>query len=182
MSISVKKAVVGIALSVVGVGLVIPVAFWFVALALDRAFGLKPMFGKPSSQILSAAAILVGAFWISWAYSFLLFVGKGLPLELFGRAFHPTRILVTTGPYAYTRNPVVLGLLFVLLGVAILGGSISGLVMVPIVAVLTLLYLLAFEEKGLVGRFGADYEEYRRNVPRLVPRISPYIHEPVTGP
>ena len=182
MSVGVKKAVFGLALSVIGIALVIPFAFWIAALALDRSFALKPILGRPTSQILSAGSILVGAFWISWAYSYLLFVGEGLPLELFGKALHPTRILVATGPYAYTRNPMILGLLFVLLGVALLEGSISGLILVPTAALLAFLYLAEFEEKTLVERFGNDYEQYRSNVPRLIPRITAYIHEPAAGP
>ncbi|OFX15576.1 MAG: hypothetical protein A2Z18_10000 [Armatimonadetes bacterium RBG_16_58_9] len=182
MSVGAKKAVVGIAAGLIGIGLLIPVAFWFAALALDRAFHLRPVLDRPATQILSAGSILIGAFWVSWAYSYLLFVGKGLPIELFGWAFHPTRTLVTTGPYAYTRNPVVLGLLFLLLGVSFLEGSISGLVMVPVVALLALIYLAAFEEKGLAARFPEDYPEYRRNVPRLLPRVTPYVHEPAIGP
>ena len=182
MTVGVKKAVFGIVASLVGIGLAIPIAFWFAARAIDRALHLSPVIDAPATQILSAGSILVGAFWISWAYSYLLFVGKGLPLEAFGRAFHPTRVLVTTGPYAYTRNPAVLGMLFLLLGVALLEGSISGLVMVPIVAVLTFIYLAVFEERGLAARFPDDYPEYRQNVPLLRPRLSAYVHEPAAGP
>ena len=182
MSVGAKKAVFGLVLGTIGIGVVVPLAFWFVALALDRSFGLKPILGEPTSQILCAACVLIGAFWISWAYSYLLFVGKGLPVELFGRALHPTSVLVTTGPYAYTRNPMILGVLFVLLGVALLEGSISGLVLVPISALATFLYLAEFEEKGLVRRFGKDYEQYRGEVPRLFPRFSAYMHEPAPEP
>ena len=177
MTVGVKKAVVGMTLSVIGAGCVIPLAFWALSSTLDAAFRFGPLLGPPLAQMLAAAFILIGAFWISWAYSYLLFVGKGLPLELFGRALHPTKFLVTTGPYAYSRNPVILGILFVLLGVACLTRSVSGLALVPILAIVSGLYLSFFEEKGLVARFGAEYEEYRGNVPLIVPRFTPYIHE-----
>jgi len=76
---------------------------------------------------------------------------------------------------------MVLGILFILLGVAFLARSISGIVFVPILAALFKLYLVEFEERALVARFGADYEEYRRNVPSLIPRFTPYVHEPVAN-
>ena len=109
-------------------GIAAPVVFWFISRWLDREIGFGPIMSAPISLILGAAAILFGVFWVSWAHSYLLFVGKGVPLEVFGWAIHPTRVLVTTGPYAYTRNPMALGLLFILLGVAFLRGSISGLI------------------------------------------------------
>ncbi|MCL5103453.1 MAG: isoprenylcysteine carboxylmethyltransferase family protein [Armatimonadetes bacterium] len=181
MTVSVKKAIVGLAISVVAFGFLLPLAFWLLATAIDRAFGWNPILSKPISQILTAASALIGMFWISWSYSYLVFVGRGLPQEAFGIALHPTEVLVTTGPYAYTRHPMVIGILFVLLAVTFLEQSIAGLILLPVVAVLILAYELEFEERGLARRFGADYEEYRRNVPMLIPRLEPYVHEPAAA-
>ncbi len=181
MSMGIKKTVVGLTVSLFLVEICVPVAFWFVAIALDRALGLRMNLPEPVPQILSATCLLIGVFWISWAYSYLVFVGEGLPLEVFGRALHPTRILVTTGPYAYVRNPMLLGLLFVLFGVAFLGRSTSGLILTPIIGVAAIVHMVEFEEKGLARRFGADYEEYRRNVRAIFPHLRPYIHEPVAA-
>jgi protein-S-isoprenylcysteine O-methyltransferase Ste14 len=177
MTVTVKKAVFALVVSVVALGVAVPVAFWFACNALDAALGLQPVIPRPVSLILAAAAVLIGVFWATWAYSYLVFVGKGVPLEAFGRALHPTRFLVTAGPYAYVRNPMMLGLFFGLLGVACLARSLSGLILVPIIAALFLIYAKRFEEPHLVRRFGADYEEYRGNVPSLIPRLSPYVHE-----
>lgn len=181
MTVSVKKAVFGLAVTLLAMGIAAPVAFWFVCTALDSALGMEPVIPKPVSLILAAAAILVGVFWATWAYSYLVFVGKGVPLEVFGRALHPTRYLVTAGPYAYTRNPMMLGAFFALLGVACMARSLSGLILVPIIAALFLVYAAHFEEPHLVRRFGADYEEYRRNVRSLIPRLAPYVHETVAN-
>lgn len=178
MTVHIRRVVLGVVAMFLGMGVAAPLAYWLICTSLDKAFGFGTLVAMPISLILAAASILVGVFWISWSYSYLVFVGKGLPFEAFGRALQPTRELVTTGPYAYTRNPMILGELFILLGVAFLAGSISGVCLVPIVTVLVYAYLVEFEEKALVRRFGADYEEYRRNVPSLVPRLSPYIHEP----
>ncbi len=176
MSIPARKSALGIAISLIVFGLGLPVAFWLLAVAIDQALGLTPLLPRSLSLILAATAALIGVFWVSWSYSYLVFVGKGLPLEAFGRALHPTRILVTTGPYAYVRNPMVIGMFFILLGAAFLRGTLSGFVVIPVLMALVALYLAEFEEKALVRRFGADYEEYRDNVPLLIPRVSPYTH------
>jgi protein-S-isoprenylcysteine O-methyltransferase Ste14 len=77
---------------------------------------------------------------------------------------------------------MVVGALFILLGIAFLRRSLAGIAMVPALAAVAAAYLVAFEEKALVKRFGADYAEYRRNVPMVIPRLNPYIHEPVSTP
>lgn len=177
MTLGVRKAVFGLAVHLLAVGVFVLAAFWLLATLIDRLLGWGPVLGEPVAQVLGATALLTGVFWVSWAYSYLIFVGKGLPLEWFGVALHPTRVLVTTGPYAYVRNPALIGLLFLGLGVAFLAQSLAGILLVPLFAVLIAAFLLGIEEKGLAKRFGADYEEYRRNVPLLIPRLKPYIHE-----
>jgi protein-S-isoprenylcysteine O-methyltransferase Ste14 len=174
MTVSKRKAVFGIAFSLVLIGVAAPAAYWYIAQALDRAFGFEHIGDSPALLILAAFSFLVGLFWVSWAYTYLLFVGKGLPLEVFGTALHPTRVLVTTGPYAYTRNPSIIGMLFLLLGVALLERSISGLVMLPVVVAIIIPYLIIFEERALGARFGDEYAHYRSSVPLLIPRFIPY--------
>lgn len=178
MSVPVKKAVVVITISIIIILIAIPVAFWYITLGIDHAAGWSRIIGEPASSILSAMSVLVGLFWITWAYSFLLFVGKGLPLEAFGYAVHPTEYMVTTGPYAYTRNPMVLGMLFIFLGIAFFRGSISGLWLMPLIGIIIYLYLVRFEEPELIRRFEQEYERYRRSVPTLFPRLKAYVHIP----
>jgi len=175
MAMGLKKAVIGLALSVVAVAVFLLAGFWFLATLIDRALGWGPILGTPISQVLGATALLIGLFWVTWSYSYLVFVGEGLPLEWFGVAVHPTRVLVTTGPYAYVRNPAVIGLLFMGLGVACVAHSLAGVILAPVIGVLAAGYLVVFEEKGLARRFGGEYFEYRRNVPLLIPKLAPYM-------
>lgn len=99
----------------------------------------------------------------------------GLGLREFRRAdttFDPHRIdetsaLVTSGPYRFTRNPMYVGLLAVLVGIGLVLGEIGALVIGAFlfVAVLTALQIRP-EEAMMVRLFGAEYEEYRRRVRR----------------
>lgn len=86
----------------------------------------------------------------------------------------PTTHLVVSGPYAYTRNPMISGVAFVLLGEAALFGSVAVLGLSAIFAAVNTLYFRLSEEPGLLERFGLEYEEYRRHVPMWIPRLTPW--------
>jgi protein-S-isoprenylcysteine O-methyltransferase Ste14 len=178
MSISTGKAILGTLISAIVLMVLVPVGTYFAGTALDVTLGLRSLRTSMALTISSAACAALGVFWISWAYSYLLFVGKGLPIEVFGRALHPTRYLVTTGPYAYTRNPILLGVLFLIVATALFARSKAGLALAPLTAGVAILYLMLFEENALLRRFGDDYRRYRRCVPLLLPRLSSYVHEP----
>lgn len=158
---------------VIAVLIGVPVAYFVVSSAIDRILALSPLPSPPLDiyPFLAAFFLVIGLFWVFWAYSYLHFVGLGAPVEIFRVALLPTELLVTTGPYAYTRNPMFLGLLFVMLAVALYGMSISGLMMLPIIAIAGLEYLRAYEEPVLKKRFGQEYSSYRRSVPALIPGI-----------
>lgn len=172
------KKFAGLWVALVVFGLVVPGVFYLVVSWLDDISGLSPLLPEPSNMFAAVIALAIGLFWVLWSYSYLHFVGKGSPVEAFGIALYPTQTLVTTGPYSYTRNPMVLGLLFVLLAIVFVANSIAGLILIPILALLAVAYLKAFEERGLVRRFGEDYVEYRKAVPVLVPTFRPYAGSP----
>jgi protein-S-isoprenylcysteine O-methyltransferase Ste14 len=87
----------------------------------------------------------------------------------------PTSRLVVRGPYRYVRNPMISGVLFILLGEAALLGSVSLLIWFAAVFAVNAVYLPLLEEPGLSRRFGDDYERYRAHVPRWLPRVRPWI-------
>ena len=81
------------------------------------------------------------------------------------------------GPYRHVRNPMITGVLLVLLGEAALLGSLGVLAWAAIFFAINAVWFRLVEEPGLVRRFGADYDEYSRNVPRWVPRGTPWRPE-----
>lgn len=85
--------------------------------------------------------------------------------------FDPPRRLVTSGMYRYVRNPMYVGAGLVILGETALFGSIlRGVEYVLVFGGILALFVVLYEEPTLRAKFGADYEEYCRNVPRFVPR------------
>ena len=73
--------------------------------------------------------------------------------------------LMTTGPYAYTRNPGYVAELALWLGWAILFGSLVVLLGLVVLAVVIIL-VLPWEERGLERQFGETYRHYQAKVPR----------------
>jgi protein-S-isoprenylcysteine O-methyltransferase Ste14 len=82
----------------------------------------------------------------------------------------PPRRFVAEGPYRRWRHPMISGVLFMLLGEAAALGALDLLAWAAIFLVVNAVYLPLVEEPRLVRRFGREYEDYMRRVPRWLPR------------
>jgi protein-S-isoprenylcysteine O-methyltransferase Ste14 len=89
----------------------------------------------------------------------------------------PPRALVVRGPYAFVRHPMISGVLLILLGESIGLRSAPHALWTLTVLALNLLYIPLIEEPMLSDRFGDAYDEYRRHVPGLFPRATPWRPE-----
>jgi protein-S-isoprenylcysteine O-methyltransferase Ste14 len=81
--------------------------------------------------------------------------------------------LTISGPYAYTRNPLYLGSLFLAAGFAIAARSWSIVAIMVLMFALIYVPVIAGEERYLRQTF-PEYDEYSRRVPRMFPRLTPY--------
>lgn len=86
------------------------------------------------------------------------------------------KILVTSGPFGYVRNPLYIGNIIVYTGFGILSYALF-----PYLAVIAFFWfifqywlIISIEEKFLESKFGLEYEQYKENVNRLWPRFTPY--------
>ena len=126
--------------------------------------------GSPAETIgrlAGGALFLLGFALFAWCVSLFARVGKGTLAP-----WDPTRRLVAVGPYRHVRNPMISGVLTMLAGEALYTGSRRVATWAAIFFGINHAYFLLLEEPGLVARFGADYEAYRRKVPRWLPRWS----------
>jgi protein-S-isoprenylcysteine O-methyltransferase Ste14 len=82
------------------------------------------------------------------------------------KPFEESSALVTTGPFRVSRNPVYLGMVLGLLGVAVLAGSLSPFLVIPLFAVLIDRRFIQAEEAQLERTFGASYVAYKSQVRR----------------
>ncbi len=93
--------------------------------------------------------------------------------------------LIVSGPFAHVRNPLYLGNILIYTGLGVMSFAVF-----PYLQIAGLLFfyfqyrmIIKEEEKYLQSKFGAAFEDYKRNVPRFIPRISPYkavsVEQPV---
>jgi len=139
-------------------------SFVIIALQVDRLLGITDIFPRPLSIILALPIFSFALFFIGW--SVLNFLrAKGTPVP-----FNPPPQLVTTGPYAYVRNPMLTGVFALLFGFGVLLGSASLLVIfTPLFIFINVWELKAIEEPELLKRLGQDYIEYRKRTPMFFP-------------
>jgi protein-S-isoprenylcysteine O-methyltransferase Ste14 len=117
-------------------------------------------------------------FWLARpTWRFLLFGAMVILPGLLLRALASGHVrkneaLATSGPYAYTRNPLYLGSLLIGIGFAV--AARSWWVGVALVVMFLAIYIpvIRDEEAFLRQRF-PEFEEYARHVPRMLPRITP---------
>ena len=125
--------------------------------------------------VLPMATLLPGL----WRWLGVLPICAGLVLNvqadgLFKRAgttvkpFGSTTALVAEGPFSLSRNPMYLGMLLLLIGVAIGMGSVTPWVIVPIFVWRIRKDFILPEERKLRAAFGEEYEAYARRVRRWV--------------
>jgi protein-S-isoprenylcysteine O-methyltransferase Ste14 len=84
--------------------------------------------------------------------------------------------LTTSGPYAYTRNPLYLGSLVLAAGFAVAARSWWILAVMVVMFGLIYIPVIAGEERFLRHTF-PEYDDYSRHVPRMLPRFTPYGHQ-----
>jgi protein-S-isoprenylcysteine O-methyltransferase Ste14 len=92
--------------------------------------------------------------------------GRGTPFPLDA----PSR-LVTSGPFAVIRNPIMAAEVTVIWAEAIYFGSLGVLGYALLVSVVAHVFVVYTEEPELRQRFGEEYDDYCRRVPRWVPRL-----------
>ena len=82
--------------------------------------------------------------------------------------------LVVSGFFRYVRNPIYVGFLVILLGEALLFGSLGLLEYTVVAWGIGAAAVRLYEEPTLARKFGAEYQDYRRAVRAWVPRLHPW--------
>ena len=135
----------------------------------------------PLGFVFAAAFLfLARPAWESLAVSLVL-VLPGLWLRGYAAGYvRKNQELTTTGPYAYTRNPLYLGSMLIAFGFA--AASQSWIIIVVLAGLFAAIYLptIRSEEQFLRSRF-ASFDAYARDVPRLFPRVTPAPTAAVRG-
>ena len=133
-----------------------------VSLLTDRALVLPTLVPRVLGTAIGTALLAIGL--SLWGWSIALFKGRGVPVN-------PPRELVAVGPYAWVRNPMLLGFFTAFVGLGFLLHSVSLVfIWTPAFVILNVIELKLVEEPELERRLGPAYREYRETVPMLFPR------------
>jgi len=145
----------------------------FLQVGRFHPFGLRLHLPVPFVQVPLGTLAFCGGL-LLLVITIRLFVRKGKGTLA---PWDPTQKLVTDGVYRYVRNPMISGVLFMLIGETIFFGSWLLFIWALIFGMGNTLYFRLSEEPGLARRFGEDYLAYRRNVPMWIPRLKPWVRD-----
>jgi len=140
--------------------------FFIGAYFTDRWLNLPAVIYMPWNLVLGLILLAPGALLIIWTYA-QFFMAKGTPVPL-----NPPQKLITSGLYAYSRNPMLMGIFLVFFGVGVLIGSVSlTFFFSPLLVLFFYFQITGVEEKEMELKFGQAYLDYKQRVPRFFPRI-----------
>ena len=133
---------------------------------LDRLLGFPKFIPKDYARVVSLPFLIIGpSLWI-WCVSIFL-KSKGTPVPV-----NPPPKLITEGPYAYSRNPMLTGIFILLAGIGIFFRSASLVfITTPVFVLVSVLEFKYIEEPELEKRFGKEYSEYRKKTPMIIPKL-----------
>ncbi len=129
---------------------------------LDGWVGWSPL--PATLRAVGVILLTLGAAGIAWCFLLFVRIGRGTP-----NPWDPPQVLVTAGPFAWTRNPIILSHALAALGVSLVVASPSAVVIVLVLGV-AVQFVVRREERILEARYGDAYRRYRDAVPRWIPR------------
>ena len=126
-------------------------------------------FGVDLTRILGGILIIVGVPGVVDSFARFALEGLGTPAPI-----APPQKLVVTGLYRYVRNPIYIAVVAVIFGQALLFGDWRLLWYGALLWLFFHVWVVMIEEPTLKQTFGTEYESFRINVPRWIPRLSPW--------
>lgn len=84
------------------------------------------------------------------------------------KPFEESSALITTGVFQLSRHPMYLGMVFILIGIGILMGTLMPFLLIPVFALLIEVMFVRTEERMLADKFGDAWREYQTNVRRWI--------------
>jgi protein-S-isoprenylcysteine O-methyltransferase Ste14 len=135
---------------------------WITAWLIHRRLPFEIDGAGPTAIQATLGVIILGAGLALMGWGIVTFRRLKTPLV----PVQPARVVVTDGPYRFTRNPMYLGLTAAYVGLAILLNLAWPIVLLPIVLLVVSAVVIEREERHLLAKFGPAYEEYCARVRR----------------
>jgi len=143
-------------------------ALWGWVALLSRALDKHIPLRVPGWSVAPGVVLFVAGAALALAtIGFFIFEGRGTPA-----VFDPPKKFVPRGPYRYVRNPMYIGGVAMLLGWGLYFTSIAMVLFALVAFLLIHAFVVLAEEPGLGKRFGQEYMDYCKTVPRWIPRLT----------
>ena len=166
------RHLLGYILGISTFAVLIPLGLYKVSAAFDARLRTGLINNLTLRAIVSSPIFVIGLIFTIWSNVDLLRIGKGGPTDFFNVAVSPrTERLVIEGPYRYTRNPMVFGMLSIYFALAIYMNSLPCFVLLIAILPLVVLYLKRTEERRLYKDFGKEFVQYKRQVAMIIPLL-----------
>jgi len=162
-----KKRILVLIGSGIYVIIILPVIGILVSMAMDNLLNLPKIIPTPYNLVVAPIILITGFFWGIWSNIEIYKRGDGSPVPF--KDTH-TLYVVRSGPYKYTRNPMIFGYVLIWIGLGVLINSFFLTVgFALIILIVLILVVKLWEEKNLEKRFGNQYLEYKKNVSFIIP-------------
>ena len=160
------RAIIGsIVFLFVAPGIVAGVIPWWIS-----GYRIAPaLLGFEPFRWIGMLLLILGAVLLAETFARFALQGLGTPAPI-----APTKTLVVTGSYRFVRNPMYVAVVSLILGQALLFGSLGTLIWGAVVWLTVHLFVLSYEEPTLASTYGEQYDRYRSNVRRWIPRLTPW--------
>jgi protein-S-isoprenylcysteine O-methyltransferase Ste14 len=131
------------------------------------------VFAQPTMMTMAVGVVLVvfGESMRFWGVAY-----AGSLTRVTGNVGAPE--VIVSGPFAYVRNPLYVGNMLTYIGVGVMSNALFPWLVSAAAVYFAFQYfqIVLAEEEFLVNEFGVGYVEYKKNVPRFIPRVVPYAH------
>ena len=165
-----RKMILGYLVGGLLVLVFMPTIIYVITSLFDRVYRVEVIQNAVVRWIVFMILLVIGFVYGMWSVIIQNTVGQGGPVEIGNLEISPkTKNLVISGPYKYTRNPMLFGTLLIYLAFALFMNSITAVVLVGAIFTFMLAVVVKMEEKRLLKDFGKPYEEYRKKVSLFIP-------------
>lgn len=165
-----RRMIVGYIVGGLLVIVFVPSIIYTITLLLDQVYRIEIIQNTIIRWIMIVILLAIGLSYGIWSVVIQNTIGQGGPVEIGNIEISPkTKYLIVSGPYKYTRNPMLFGTLLMYLAFALFINSVTSVVLISAIFVFMLTVVVKMEEKRLLRDFGNQYEEYRKKVSMFVP-------------
>jgi len=150
--------------------LLIPYGLVQASMHWDHLIPVQLISSPALRMTLSILLLVIGLCFGVWSIIIQNIKGEGGPVEIANIEISPkTQKLVVTGPYRYSRNPMLFGACILYYGVAVYLNSYIALILVTLFMIFMLIFVKLTEEPRLLKDFGSEYEAYRQKTSMFIP-------------